>query len=161
MKRCLAALAGRSGQQPGTSAESLGGRRIGMADVERFRATVELFVQLDDRFGGGHARHSLIQYLRSDGERLPRGRYPGAVGTALYSAVAEATLLAAWMSYDATPRSPQAQRYFIQAPGLANAAGDRLLGVGVLDAMSHQATYTGRFGEAADLARAPRTGRAG
>jgi hypothetical protein len=57
---------------PGASADSLGGVRIGMADVERFRATAELFAQLDDRFGGGHARQSLIQYLRSDGERLLR-----------------------------------------------------------------------------------------
>jgi hypothetical protein len=104
---------------------------------------------------------SLIQYLRSDGERLLRGRYPEAVGSALYSAVAEATLLAAWMSYDATPRSPHAQRYFIQALGLANAAGDHLLGAGILDAMSHQATYTGRFGEAANPARAARTGTSG
>jgi AcrR family transcriptional regulator len=45
--------------------------------------------------------------------------------------------------------------------GLANAAGDRLLGASILDAMSHQATYTGRFGEAANLARAARTGTSG
>jgi transcriptional regulator with XRE-family HTH domain len=146
---------------PGTGADSLGGVRVGMGDVQRFRATVELFSQLDDRFGGGHARQSLIQYLSTDGERLLRGRYPENVGSALFPAVAEATLLAAWMSYDATPRSPHAQRYFIQALGLAQAAGDRLLGAGILDAMSHQATYTGRFGEAANLARAARTGTSG
>ena len=146
---------------PGTAVDSLGGVRVGMGDVERFRATVELFSQLDDRFGGGHARQSLIQYLSTDGERLLRGRYPESVGGALFSAVAEATLLAAWMSYDATPRSSLAQRYFIQALGLANAAGDRLLGAGILDAMSHQATYTGRFGEAANLVRAARTGTTG
>ena len=74
-------------------------------------------------------------------------------GTALFSSVAEATLLAAWMSYDSTPRSALAQRYFIQALALAQAAGDRLLGASILDAMSHQATHTGRFGEAASLAR--------
>jgi hypothetical protein len=96
-----------------------------------------------------------------DGERLLRGRYPEPVGSALFSAVAEATLLAAWMTYDARPHSPYAQRYFIQALGLATAAGDRLLGASILDAMSHQATYTGRFGEAANLARAARTGTSG
>ena len=79
----------------------------------------------------------------------------------MFSAVAEATLLAAWMSYDSAPRSALAQRYFIQALALAQAAGDRLLGASILDAMSHQATYTGRFGEAANLARAARTGTAG
>jgi tetratricopeptide (TPR) repeat protein len=138
-----------------------GGVRVGMGDVERFAVTVEAFRQLDDRFGGGNARQALIQYLTGDGDRLLRGRYAGAVGCALFSAVAEATLLAAWMSYDSVPRSALAQRYFIQALALAQAGGDQLLGATILDAMSHQATYTGRFAEAANLARAARTGTAG
>ena len=54
-----------------------------MGDVERFRVTVEAFRQLDDRFGGGHARQALIQYLSGDGDRLLRGRYTGAVGQCL------------------------------------------------------------------------------
>ena len=137
-----------------------GGVRVGLGDVERFRVTVEAFAQLDDRFGGGHARPALIQYLSSDGDRLLRGRYTATVGSALFSSVAEATLLA-WMSYDSVPRSALAQRYFIQALALAQAAGDRLPGASILDAMSHQATYTGRFGEAASLARAARTGTTG
>jgi transcriptional regulator with XRE-family HTH domain len=146
---------------PGTGGEFPDGVRVGVSDVERFRATVELFRQLDDRFGGGHARDALIQYLKSDGGRLLRGRYPEAVGKALFSAVADATMLAAWMSYDSAPRSPLAQRYFIQALGLAQAGGDRLLGASILDAMSHQATYTGRFREAANLARAARRNQRG
>jgi hypothetical protein len=48
------------------------GVRIGMADVDRFRATVELFGQLDDRFGGGHAREALVQYLSTDAGPVPR-----------------------------------------------------------------------------------------
>jgi transcriptional regulator with XRE-family HTH domain len=138
-----------------------GGARVGMGDVERFQVTVESFRQLDDRFGGGHTRSALIQYLSVDGDRLLRGRFTGMVGSALFSSVAEATLLAAWMSYDSAPRSALAQRYFIQALALAQAAGDRLLRASILDAMSHQATFTGRFGEAANLARAARTGTAG
>jgi hypothetical protein len=97
--------------------------RIGMGDVARFRVTVEAFRQLDDRFGGGHARQALVQYLSADADRLLRGRYTGAVGSALFSAVAEATLLAAWMSYDSAPRSVLAQRYFVQALALAQAGG--------------------------------------
>src|ERR1700678_2816272 len=62
------------------------------------------------------------------------------------------------MTYDSTPSSGLAQRYFVQALGLAKAADDRLLGASILDAMSHQATYTGRFSDAANLARAARTG---
>lgn len=137
------------------------GVRIGKADVERFRATVDMFARLDDRFGGGHARHALIQYLSNDGERPLRGQYTDPVARALFPAVAEATLLAAWMTYDSTPAGGLAQRYFIQALALAQAGDDRLLGAGILDAMSHQATYLGRFGEAANLARAVRTGTPG
>ena len=59
------------------------------------------------------------------------------------------------------PGSALAQRYFVQALALAQAGGDRLLGASILDAMSHQATYLGRFGEAANLARAARTGTQG
>jgi hypothetical protein len=142
-------------------AESVNGVRIGMADVARFRATVEMFRQLDDRYGGGHARQALLQYLRIDAERLLHGKYTDFVGQALFSSVAEATLLAAWMTYDAAPASRLAQKYFIQALGLAQAGNDHLLGGSVLDAMSHQATYTGRFREAANLARAARTGTRG
>jgi transcriptional regulator with XRE-family HTH domain len=147
------------GRQP--ASELASGVRIGMADIARFRTTVEMFVQLDDRFGGGHARTPLIQYLSTDAERLLHGRYTEAVGRALFSATAEATLLAAWMSYDSMPGGALAQRYFIQALALAQAGNDRLLGASVLDAMSHQATYTGRYGEAANLARAAATGASG
>lgn len=59
------------------------------------------------------------------------------------------------------PGSSIAQRYFIQALAFADAGNDRLLGASVLDAMSHQATYTGRFAEAANLARAAATGTRG
>jgi hypothetical protein len=135
--------------------------RIGLADVERFRATVEMFRQLDDRFGGGHARTALVQYLNADAARLLNGQYTETIGRTLFSAVAEATLLAAWMSYDSMPGSALAQRYFVQALALAQAGGNRLLGASILDAMSHQATYLGRYGEAANLARAARTGTQG
>src|SRR4029077_708039 len=85
-------------------ADLAGGMRVGPGDVERFAVTVEAFRQLDDRFGGGNARPALIQYLGTDADRLLRSRYTGAVGSALFSTVAEATLLAAWMSYECATR---------------------------------------------------------
>jgi tetratricopeptide (TPR) repeat protein len=142
-------------------AEPANGAHIGMPDVARFRVTVEMFQRLDDQYGGGHARQALIQYLRIDAERLLQGRYTDGVGAAMLASVAEATLLAAWMTYDAAPGSRLAQKYFIQALRLAQAGNDRLLGASILNAMSHQATYTGRFREAASLARAARTGTCG
>jgi len=140
------------------AAESLGRVQVGLSDVQRFRITVGMFDQLDDRFGGGNARQALIQYLATDAERLLRGKFTDAVGRELRSAVAQATLLAAWMTYDSNPSSGLAQRYFVQALALAKAADDKPLGGSILDAMSHQATYMGRFTEAANLARAARTG---
>jgi tetratricopeptide (TPR) repeat protein len=136
------------------------GPSIGQSDIDRFRTTVDLFVQLDNRFGGGHARQSVIQYLATDGERLLRGRHTDSIRQNLFSTVAEATLLAAWMSYDSGLHS-LAQRYFIQALSIAQAGGDRLLAASVLDAMSHQATFVGRFTDAANLARAARRGTRG
>jgi hypothetical protein len=78
--------------------EPANGVHIGMADVARFRATVEMFQLLDDQYGGGHARQALIQYLRIDAERLLQGRYTDGVGAAAFASVAEATLLAAFSS---------------------------------------------------------------
>ncbi|MFD8766228.1 regulator [Streptomyces mirabilis] len=71
----------------------------------------------------------------------------------IFSTVAEATLLAGWMSYDACHHG-LAQRYFLQALRLAQDANDRRFAGSVLSAMSHQATFLGHNTEAATLARA-------
>lgn len=136
------------------------GRSVGLADVESVKATLDMFSQLDGRFGGAHARRSLVHYLSSDVAALLRGSYTDATGRALFTAAAESTLLAAWMSYDAGVHG-LAQRYFIQALRLADAAHDRSLAGSILDAMSHQATFLGRHREAANLARAARSGTRG
>jgi tetratricopeptide (TPR) repeat protein len=129
------------------------GLRVGLGDVAAIKTTADMFAQLDDRFGGDHARHSLIQYLDNDVAPLLQGRYTEQVGRALFSTVAEATLLAGWMSYDACHHG-LAQRYFLQALRLAQDANDRQLAGSILSAMSHQATFLGRYTQAATLARA-------
>jgi len=133
------------------------GVRVGSSDIATVRATTDAFALLDNQFGGGHARRALVQYLRSDLGALLAGSYSEVTGRHLYSATAEATLLAAWMSYDAGAQG-LAQRYFIQALRLAHSADDVLLAGSILGAMSHQATFLGRSREAANLARAARTG---
>lgn len=132
---------------------------VGASEVEMVRSTADMFSTLDGRFGGGHARRALIQYLHTDVRPMLSGSYSDAVGKRLHSAVAEALLLAAWMSYDSGLHGI-AQRYFIQALRMAQAAGDRLLGSSILSAMSHQATFVGRYREAATLARAASAGPA-
>lgn len=136
------------------------GPRVGIADVGLVKSTSDLFAQLDDRFGGEHARQSVVQYLSRDVAPLLTGRYTEAVGRALFSTVAESTLLAGWMSYDACHHG-LAQRYFLQALRLAQDGDDRRLAGSILSAMSHQATFLGNFTEAATLARAARMGIAG
>ncbi|WP_263251660.1 hypothetical protein [Saccharopolyspora rosea] len=139
-------------------ARSASGGRIGHADIERVRTTTDFFARLDNQYGGGHARRSLVQFLRSDLAILLRGNYSDETAASLFSVGAEATLLAAWMSYDAGLNG-LAQRYFIQALRLACEGDDRLLAGSILDAMSHHATtFLGKFREAANLARAARMG---
>lgn len=127
--------------------------RVGLPDVEAVVTTVEVFAKLDNTFGGNHARRSLIQFLDTHVRPLLQGRYDESTGRALHRAVAEATLLAGWMSYDAGHHG-LAQRYLLNALRLAQAAGDAQLAGSVLSAMSHQATFLGHYREALDLAQA-------
>ncbi|MFJ2636020.1 hypothetical protein ACIO6U_29275 [Streptomyces sp. NPDC087422] len=143
-----------------TQAADRAGSRVGLADVAMVKATSDTFASLDDQFGGEHARHAVIQYLSRDVAPLLGGRYTEGVGRALFSTVAEATLLAGWMSYDACLHG-LAQRYFLQALRFAQDGGDRRLAGSILSAMSHQATFLGRHTEAATLARAARMGISG
>jgi len=133
------------------------GTRVGSTDVQRIRITIDLFAQLDNRFGGGHARRALIQYLADDVGRTLNGHYRDRVAIDLFCIAAQATLLAAWMSYDSGLHGI-AQRYFIQALNLAEAGNDQLLSGSILDAMSHQAAFLGHYQDAANLARAARSG---
>jgi hypothetical protein len=55
------------------------------------------------------------------------------------------------MAYDGEQHG-LAQRYLIQALGLARMAGDDALGAEILAAMSQQAVYVARPGQAVDLA---------
>ncbi|MFJ4078449.1 hypothetical protein ACIP2Z_05810 [Streptomyces iakyrus] len=134
-----------------------GNRAVGAVDVDMVRSTADAFSMLDGKFGGGHARRALIQYLHTDVRPMLDGKYSDDVGRQLHSAVAEALLLAGWMSYDSGLHGI-AQRYLIQALRMTQAAGDRLLGGSILSAMSHQATFLGRYQDAATLARAAYTG---
>ena len=75
------------------AAQRPGGVRVGLTDVAVIKSTSDLFAQLDDRFGGDHARQSVIQYLSRDVAPLLRGQYTEAVGRALFSTVAEARMV--------------------------------------------------------------------
>ncbi|MHA6629137.1 XRE family transcriptional regulator [Pseudonocardia sichuanensis] len=139
--------------------EGTGPARISSSDVDRLRIMRSTFDRIDSTFGGAHARTALVQYLRGHLPGLLRAQGNSHVRRSLFSAAAEATQLAAWMAYDAGVHG-LAQRYFIQALGFADAGEDRLLAASILDAMSHQASFLGRYREAANMARAARLGTA-
>lgn len=132
--------------------------RVDARAVERFRSEIGLFTAADNRAGGERDREALIRYLIVNARRLARGDYGEQVGRALFSAVAEAILLLAWMTFDVAPETMLTQKYFSHARQLAHRAGNRLLEATVLAAMSQQARLAGVAVEAVELAAAARQG---
>ncbi|MET7762128.1 regulator [Streptomyces sp. NPDC005393] len=136
------------------------GHRVTMGDIAALRSVSELFRTLDQTYGGGHARQALVRYLEHEGEPMLRGTYSESTGRRLFAAIADLTRLAGWTSYDIAAHG-LAQRYFVQALRLAQAAGDRPYGSYVLVTMSRQAVYLGHGREAVQLARVAQQGVGG
>ncbi|MFF7649635.1 regulator [Streptomyces sp. NPDC007983] len=136
------------------------GHRVTPGDIAALRSVSELFRTLDQTYGGGHARQALVRYLEHEGEPMLRGTYGETTGRRLFGAMADLTRLAGWTSYDIAAHG-LAQRYFVQALRLAQAAGDRPYGSYVLVTMSRQAVYLGHGREAVQLARVAQQGVGG
>ncbi|WP_354639821.1 regulator [Kitasatospora camelliae] len=149
------AAPGEGGEQAGR--EQRPPVRVGRGDIAAIRAVGDLFRALDHAYGGGHARQALVRYLESEAEPMLRGRYGEQIGRALFGAVADLTRLAGWTSFDIAAHG-LAQRYFVQALRLSQAAGDRVLGGYVLTTMSQQAVHLGHAREAIQLARVAQQG---
>ncbi|KNB52779.1 hypothetical protein [Streptomyces caatingaensis] len=142
---------------PRQRAERAPGGRVSMGDIAALRSVGELFRTLDHAYGGGHARQALVRYLEHEAEPMLRGTYGEATGRRLFGAAADLTRLAGWTSYDIAAHG-LAQRYYVQALRLAQAAGDRAYGSYVLVTMSRQAVYLGHGREAVQLARVAQQG---
>lgn len=153
--RLASAVTANTGEVPFQRASA---SRVDTHAVARFRAEIGRFAEADNRIGGGRDREALIRYLIANVRRLARGDYSEQIGRALFSAIAEAILLLAWMTFDVAPESALTQRYFNYARLLAHRADERLLEAAVLAAMSQQARYVGVADEAAELAAAARQG---
>ncbi|UGY92042.1 transcriptional regulator [Streptomyces gobiensis] len=146
---------------PDTQVARTAGARVGAADVAAVRATTTALAELDHRFGSGHVRPVVVHYLNSVVSGLLAGSYRESVGRELFAAVARLTELAGYMAVD-TGQPGLAQRYYIQALRLSQAAGDRAYGGYVLAAsMSHLAASLGNPREIAQLARAAQEGARG
>ncbi|MFJ8002221.1 regulator [Streptomyces sp. NPDC096310] len=133
------------------------GQRVTAGDIEALSSVGDLFRTLDHAYGGGHARQALVRYLEHEAEPMLRGLYGESTGRRLFAAAADLTRLAGWTSYDIAAHG-LAQRYFVQALRLSQAAGDRVYGSYVLITMSRQAVYLGHGREAVQLARVAQQG---
>ncbi|MET7361594.1 regulator [Streptomyces sp. NPDC005562] len=133
------------------------GQRVSNGDIAALRSVGELFRALDHAYGGGHARQALVRYLEHEAEPMLRGVYGEQAGRRLFAAAADLTRLAGWTSYDIAAHG-LAQRYYVQALRLAQAAGDRAYGSYILVTMSRQAVYLGHGREAVQLARVAQQG---
>jgi hypothetical protein len=133
------------------------GQKVTGGDIAALRSVGELFRALDHAYGGGHARQALVRYLEHEAEPMLRGAYGEQTGRRLFAAAADLTRLAGWTSYDIAAHG-LAQRYFVQALRLSQAAGDRAYGSYVLVTMSRQAVYLGHGREAVQLARVAQQG---
>ncbi|AVZ77363.1 regulator [Streptomyces lunaelactis] len=133
------------------------GQKVSNGDIAALRSVAELFRTLDHAYGGGHARQALVRYLEHEAEPMLRGTYGEVTGRRLFAAAADLTRLAGWTSYDIAAHG-LAQRYFVQALRLSQAAGDRAYGSYVLVTMSRQAVYLGHGREAVQLTRVAQQG---
>ncbi len=148
---------GRSAMPRQRQTDRSPGQRVSTGDIAALRSVGELFRTLDDAYGGGHARQALVRYLEHEAEPMLRGTYGEATGRRLFAAAADLTRLAGWTSYDIAAHG-LAQRYFVQALRLSQAAGDRPYGSYVLATMSRQAVHLGHGREAVQLARVAQQG---
>ncbi|MBV1938807.1 hypothetical protein KUF83_19925 [Streptomyces sp. BV286] len=121
--------------------------------VEQVHAMIGMFDQMDNHFGGGGVRTSIVHYLCTEVVPLLQRRgTPPHQQRLLYAAAARLAAMAGWSSYDAGEYG-LAQRYMTQALRLCAGGGDRVLGGQILAGLSHLATNLGRPDEGVALAR--------
>ncbi|MBB5953942.1 hypothetical protein FHS29_000512 [Saccharothrix tamanrassetensis] len=134
---------------------------VDRADIAVVRATTAAFVDLDHRFGSTRIRPVVVHYLDSVVSRLLADSYGESTGRQLLGAAARLTELAGYMAID-TGQPGLAQRYYIQALRLTQAAGDRGMGGYVLaSGMSRVALKLDTPREAVQLARVAQEGSRG
>ncbi|MEV6589605.1 hypothetical protein [Streptomyces acidicola] len=122
--------------------------------VEQVHAMIALFDEMDNHYGGGGVRTSIVQYLSA--EVVPMLQQRGTTEQQrreMFAAGARLAAMAGWSSYDAGEYG-LAQRYMTQALRLCAEGRDRVLGGQILAGLSHLATSLGRPDEGVALARA-------
>ncbi|MGW5456790.1 hypothetical protein [Nocardia sp. NPDC003979] len=121
--------------------------------ADRLRARAAELMDLDFALGGGHVRHALTAFFRSQVVPELRASRGKPRHREVSSAAAEVIQLLGWTAYDEGQHS-LAARYFVLGLRLAEEAGDHLMGSRLLANLSHQYTFLGRPQRALTFARA-------
>jgi hypothetical protein len=122
--------------------------------VEQVHAMIGMFDRMDNLYGGGGVRTSIVHYLSTEVVPMLQQRgLPEQQQRQLFAAAARLAAMAGWSSYDAGEYG-LAQRYMTQGLRLCAESGDRVLGGQILAGLSHLATNLGRPDEGVALARA-------
>ncbi|MFD5127238.1 tetratricopeptide repeat protein [Streptomyces olindensis] len=133
--------------------ESGKARRIGFREVDAVMAMTEKISELDDQFGGRHARPMAAAFLVNTVSPHLRADAAEDVRKALLSATSDLLYLTGFMAVDEGLHG-LAQRYYVKALELAGAAEDHLTYCTTLRGMSLQAVDLGHHAEAVRLADA-------
>jgi tetratricopeptide (TPR) repeat protein len=107
------------------------------------------FRKLDARYGSAQIRPSVVRFLHD----CTKTSMDGTPAPDVVGALGELTQFAGWLAQD-SDRQSAAQRYYIQALGLAEHAGDAMLAGRALSAMSDQAARMHHPRHSLALARA-------
>ncbi|MFF3243250.1 tetratricopeptide repeat protein [Streptomyces sp. NPDC002870] len=127
--------------------------RIGMNEVDMVIAMTERVSELDDQFGGRHARPMAAAFMVNTVAAYLRADAPGHVRQAMLSAASDLLYLTGYMAVDEGLHG-LAQRYYVKALELAGAAEDHLTYCTTLRGMSVQAVDLRHGAKAMELADA-------
>ncbi|WP_405898840.1 tetratricopeptide repeat protein [Streptomyces sp. NBC_00727] len=128
-------------------------RRIGMNEVDMVIAMTERVSELDDQFGGRHARPMAASFMVNTVASYLRADAPEDVRKAMLSAASDLLYLTGYMAVDEGLHG-LAQRYYVKALELAGTAEDHLTYCTTLRGMSVQAIDLRHGGKAMELADA-------
>ncbi|WEH43872.1 tetratricopeptide repeat protein [Streptomyces sp. AM 2-1-1] len=127
--------------------------RIGYGEVDMVTQMTERVSELDDQFGGRHARPMAAAFLVNTVAGYLHAQAPSAVRKRMLSAAADLCYLTGYMAVDEGLHG-LAQSYYLKALELAGAADDHLTYCTTLRGMSVQAVDLGHGNHALRLADA-------
>ncbi|NBE50628.1 transcriptional regulator [Streptomyces boluensis] len=131
-------------------------QRIGMPEARLVGDMTERISELDDQFGGRHARPMASAFLINTVAPYLRADAPDDVRKAMLSAASDLLYLTGYMAVDEGLHG-LAQRYYVKALELAGAGEDHLTYCTTLRGMSVQAVDLGHGAKAMELADAAAT----